>query len=139
MMVAPERTGWRDQEISARHRLWGFACPAVDIDFLLLEYDSGNPTALIEYKNERARQQSLCHPTYQALKKLADDAKIPLIVCRYKTDFSVFTAEPLNDLATLVLPKKTHMLEPDWIVFLHKMRGREMSSGLIRKDLALRI
>ena len=34
--VRPERTGWRDEKLSQRHRMWGWDCPAVDIDFLLL-------------------------------------------------------------------------------------------------------
>lgn len=37
--VAEERNGWRDERISKRHRQWGRDCPAVDIDFLMLEYD----------------------------------------------------------------------------------------------------
>lgn len=49
-MSAHERTGWRDQEISERHRRWGFNCPAVDVDFLLIEYDQGTPVAIIDYK-----------------------------------------------------------------------------------------
>lgn len=49
-MTAHERTGWRDQEISERHRTWGFNCPAVDVDFMLIEYDEGVPVAIIDYK-----------------------------------------------------------------------------------------
>jgi hypothetical protein len=38
---------WRDEAISQRHRLWGFNCPAVDIDFLMIEYDQGKPAACV--------------------------------------------------------------------------------------------
>ena len=33
--VRAERTHWRDEALSERHRLWGYDCPAVDVDFLL--------------------------------------------------------------------------------------------------------
>lgn len=63
-MTAEERTGWRDQELSNRHRTWGHDCPAEDVDFLLdtqptmfndsfrlVEYYHARPKALIEYKH----------------------------------------------------------------------------------------
>ena len=53
--VRAERTGWRDEELSQEHRKWGFDCPTVDIDFLMLEYDTGRASALVEYKNEHAK------------------------------------------------------------------------------------
>ena len=48
--VKKERNGWRDEAISLRHRLWGWDCPCVDIDFLLIEFDKSLPVALVEYK-----------------------------------------------------------------------------------------
>ena len=58
-----ERTGWRDERISQRHRLWGVECQAIDLDFLLVEYrseyDDIRPVAIIEYKHECAPSQNL--------------------------------------------------------------------------------
>jgi len=34
-MTAHERTGFRDEALSRRHREWGINCPAVDVDWLL--------------------------------------------------------------------------------------------------------
>jgi hypothetical protein len=45
--VKKERSGWRDLELSGRHRRWGWDCPAVDLDFLFLEYDKGKAVALV--------------------------------------------------------------------------------------------
>ena len=53
-MTRQERTGWRDEGISRRHRTWGVALTAVDLDFMLVEYTDGKATALIEYKSEHA-------------------------------------------------------------------------------------
>jgi len=94
--VAQERTGWRDQEISARHSMWGYDCPALDIDFLLLEYDQGKAAALVEFKNEKAMPIRMGHPSIRALIGLADAAKIPLFLVRYAGDFSWYFVTPGN-------------------------------------------
>ena len=54
--VAPERTGWRDEKISLRHRMWGFDCPAVDVDFVMVEFDRARVVAIVEYKNPKLAQ-----------------------------------------------------------------------------------
>jgi hypothetical protein len=61
--VAKERSGWRDLELSQRHRAWGFDVPAVDIDYFLA-YDNGKAVALIEYKHERAQPQDFTSRNY---------------------------------------------------------------------------
>jgi hypothetical protein len=97
-MSAEERTGWRDEELSLRHRLyWGRDCPAVDVDFMLsdapemfddnfrlVEYYHSKPKALIEYKhwNPGTRAEVMDHlgltvdgwmrANYKAHKNLCD-------------------------------------------------------------------
>ena len=46
-----ERTNWRDQEISKRHRLWGDDLYAVDVDFCMVEYYSRRGVLLVDYKH----------------------------------------------------------------------------------------
>jgi len=129
--VAPERTGWRDMNLSERHRLWGWDCPAVDLDFLFLEYDKGRAVAIVEYKHERARPQMPLHPTYQAMTDLADRASIPFFGCRYKEDFSQFMVIPLNANAKSLLSEKTPMSEAGWVSFLYQVRGRKVPERVI--------
>ena len=125
MEVRKERTGWRDEELSRRHRMWGWDCPALDIDFLLLEYDKGKPVAIIEYKNENAAPQYPNHPSYRALIDLGNRANIPVIAFRYATDFSKFTVTPLNRLAfNFVQTKKKEMNEENYLKLLYQMRGK---------------
>lgn len=129
--VRAERTSWRDEAISARHRQWGWDCPAVDIDFLLIEYDKGEPVALVEYKNEHARVQHTTHPSYQALIRLGDLAGLPVFACRYTDDLSTWSAISLNDKAQRWLPHLSKPPEPDvmsereWVIFLYHLRGLE--------------
>lgn len=130
-LVSPERTGWRDMNLSERHRLWGWDCPAVDLDFLFLEYDRGKAVAIVEYKHERARPQVAAHPTYQAMIDLANRANVPIYACRYQGDFEWFKVVPLNRCAIAFLPERQTMTESEWVSFLYRIRGREISSEQI--------
>ena len=99
--VRQERTGWRDESISARHRHWGFNCPAVDLDFLIVEYNVGKPVGLIEYKHNKARMPIIEHPTYRALSTLADGYRepLPFLVAFYWPDIWAFRLLPINETA----------------------------------------
>lgn len=97
-----ERSGWRDQAISERHGKWGFNCPAVDLDFVMLEYNHGKPAALVEYKHKNAKQVDPSHATYRALKDLADNYKagpLPCFVAVYDPEDWSFIVTPLNGAA----------------------------------------
>lgn len=127
MEVREERTGWRDERISKRHRYhWGWDCPAIDIDFLLIEYDKGCPVALVEYKHEYAARQRVTHPSYQAIKKLADAANLPVFAVRYADDFSWWYVVPLNSIAKEWCPERKRMTEQEWVTLLYKMRGYDL-------------
>ncbi len=132
-MSQEERTGWRDAGLSARHRSWGWDCPAVDIDFLLVEYDLGKPIALIEYKNEHATPQQKTHPSFNALIELGNRASIPVFACRYKDDFSNFRVIPLNDFSKEYVPKRITLTELEYVNLLYKLRGRKMPEELSKK------
>lgn len=133
--VAQERTGWRDEGVSRRHRLWGFDCPAVDLDFVLVEYDRCRVAALVEYKHERAAP---CDPqthSIRAMINLADVARVPMIGCRYAADYSWWRPMPLNAHARALLPRTPApwtgavddfaMPESEFVALLYRMRGRE--------------
>lgn len=125
MDVRRERTGWRDMRLSQRHRDWGWDCPAVDLDFLFLEYDKGKAVAIVEYKHERAEPQKASHPTYQAMIDLGNRAGIPVFAVRYADDFSWWRVTPLNQVAKEKLPERVEWTEWDWIKFLYHLRGYE--------------
>lgn len=124
-IVRQERTGWRDEALSQRHREWGWNCPAVDIDFLMLEYDAGIPQALVEYKHESANPQDPNHPSYRALRHLANSARIPFFAVRYKSDFSWWSVRSLNEYAKQFIPFLSTMTENEYIALLYEIRGRQ--------------
>ena len=128
--VRPERTGWRDLSLSQRHRRWGWDCPAVDLDFLFLEYDNGKAVALVEYKHEQAAPQYRTHPTYQAMIDLGNRAGVPVFGVRYAGDFSWWRVCPLNAHAKMWLRQQTRMTEHEWVTLLYRVRGREAPADL---------
>ena len=128
--VVPERSGWRDLALSERHRRWGWDCPAVDLDFLFLEYDQGHPVAIVEYKNEHARPQWPSHPTYLAMRELGTRAGIPVFGVRYADDFSWWRVSPLNILAKTWAPAQVQMTERGWVGLLYTIRGRSTPADL---------
>jgi len=128
--VKKERTGWRDMGLSERHRRWGWDCPAVDLDFLFLEYDKGKAVAIVEYKNEHARTQHSTHPTYQAMIDLGNRAGIPVFASRYTDDFSCWKVTSLNGKAREFLPQARGMTEKEWVTFLYLIRGYELPDSV---------
>jgi len=134
--VRMERTNWRDNEISERHRQWGFNCPGVDLDFVMLEYNHGAPVAVIEYKHKNAREPNLEHPTYNALRHLADahsGGALPFLVVFYCPDDWWFRVIPANDKARTIYGhllsdgKGCVLTEQRFVKSLYYMRGVSLS------------
>jgi len=117
--------------LSRRHRRWGWDCPAVDLDFLFLEYDKGKAVALVEYKHENAQPQYAVHPTYQAMIDLGTRAGVPVFACRYADDFSLWQVVPLNPVAKVALPQRVQMDEAEWVRFLYRLRGYDVPQQVL--------
>ena len=131
--VKQERSGWRDESLSARHRLWGFECPMVDIDFLAIEYNKGKPSALVEYKNEHAAPQYRTSSSYLALIALGDAAEIPVIAARYADDFSWWLITPLNEIAQEYIEQQSKVSEEEWVRLLYKIRKIPIPDVVVEK------
>lgn len=131
--VRPERTGWRDEKISERHRMWGFNCPAVDLDFLMVEYNLGKPVGLIEYKHDGAQMPNLKHPTYRALTELANLAGLPFFIAFYHNEDWWFRIVPVNDLAKEVYVEQQAMSELEFVTSLYQMRRLVIEREVIAK------
>ncbi len=133
-MMAGERTGWRDAEISHRHRRWGFTITATDLDFLLVEYVLGLPVAIVEYKRHTAPPVDLEHPTYRALANLADRTPaIPFLLARYWPDTWAFRIQPVNAAAVSRFgPLADDLSEQEWVLALHDLRAVTAQEAVLR-------
>jgi hypothetical protein len=132
--VKPERSGWRDETISRRHREWGYDCPALDLDWLVIEYDTATPVALVEYKNEHARMATTKEANYRALIKLGDMSGLPVFAVRYASDLSWLRITALNCIARgKVTERSQGMTELAYVTLLYKLRDREIPIEVARK------
>lgn len=136
-MTAFERSGWRDQELSARHRLWGHNCPAADLDFLMVEFNTGLPAALVEYKHQKRRYPiDLRHPTYRALIDLADNyapGALPFVLAWYWPMTWTFYVAPINDAAFSVYKRQCFLSERSWVKSLYHIRHLVVAANVLSK------
>ena len=124
-----ERTNWRDEELSKRHRTWGKEFSAFDLDFIMVEYSYKKPCALVEYKNEHATEQSIKQANHATLKELGDLARLPVFCVRYASDFSWWKVIPMNGWATLHVGNKNErpiLTEQEWLSFLRYVKDDVM-------------
>jgi hypothetical protein len=130
-VTAYERTHWRDQDLSLRHRLWGFDCPAVDLDFVVVEYNRGEASAIVEYKfRPNDAEPDLSHPSIRALAGLADAAGIPLIVAYYTREPWTFRVYRGNRYAEQVYREDGRLLtEREFVESLYFIRGRNLTDA----------
>ena len=136
--VREERTGWRDDSLSERHRMWGWDCPMIDVDFLAVEYDVSRPVALVEYKNEHARPVLATDQSRKVLARLGDMAGLPSFLARYASSFEWFRVGGINACAKdrLGAVQKTFS-ELEWVEFLYGLRGRSTPDNVAVKIEAL--
>ena len=138
-MSSNDRTGWRDEALSLRHREYGQNLPAVDIDFMLIEYDYSEPKALVEYKNQHAQPINVSKsPSILAMTNLANRAEIPAFLVRYADDFSWWRVLGLNDQAATYLTTNPQLMdEVEWVSILYAVRGLQISESERNRIMAL--
>lgn len=127
----------RDAWLSQRHRTWGYNCPAMDLDFVLVEYDNAQPVALIDYRHENG-SIDLNSIGSRVLGNLADMAGIPAYIVQY--GFKAyhddmlwaegvgdpwFRIHAINIDAHANLPDDGYTgTEFEYVAWLHRLRGR---------------
>ena len=138
-MTANERHFKRDAILSAKHRTWGYNVPAVDIDFLMIEYDQSVAKALIEYRHINGAVR--VDASVKAIIDLADRAGLPFFIVQYyyATDdgtrwkeatvdtpafFRITTMNKLAEQAYFSWGDEW-MSEQQYKDWLHQIRGRK--------------
>ena len=128
----PERTQWRDQKLSERHRKWGFNCPAIDIDFLMIEFHVGKPIAIVDYKRYTGSIKNLNQKSINAISTLANNSNIPFFVVFYWDDIWAFQITAINNIAKNILQqhkidKNKILTEQQYVSFLYKLRNIKLT------------
>lgn len=127
----PERTGWRDEDLSRRHREWGPGCHAVDFDFIMVEHHFGKVVALIDYKHHQAqppepnfRQKNM---NFKACASMATESSVPYMIVYYWPPTFAVRVYPANAIADsyFVAPFQD-LCERDFVTGLHQLRELTM-------------
>jgi len=138
-VTANERHNKRDDIISLKHRTWGFNVPAVDIDFLMIEYDQSIPKALIEYRHINGAIR--VDASIKAIIALANAANVPFFVVQYYYDtdngklwkaatvdtpahFRILAMNPLAEQHWFTWDDHDFIDEQAYRKWLHEIRGR---------------
>jgi|SRR3990167_586419 len=134
-MSRRERTGWRDEALSRRHRLWGVNCPIVDIDWMVVEYENSRPKAIIDYKHHRLGSADLDDPNVRALAALANRAPpIPFMLVWYWENPWAFYVYPVNEAAQAIyLPNLRSLSERRFVESIHHLRGFVAEKRVLRR------
>ncbi len=116
---------WPGEIISYRHRDWGWDCPAVDVDFFVI--NNCAVAGIVEYKNMQSfskPSQFKAHPTGKALTNLAVKGKkdVPLIFVYYSGDLDKFKVYPIS--------KNCYQYEEYFGVYLNESRYFEFLNKL---------
>lgn len=131
--VREERTGWRDEWISTRHRQWGWDCPAADIDFLMVEYNMGQPVAVVDYKGFQPRPLDLNSASFKAVSWLASMGGVPFMVVFYNAASAVFMVRPVNRYAERLFKKDEVFSEQEYVARLYELRRCSIPQTLFAK------
>ena len=126
--VADERSDWRDSGLSQRHRHWGYDCPCLDVDGLVVEYDSAEPKALIEYKHVASPRSAGANR--KVLQRLGDRAGIPFLVVRYRREPWQFWVTPANDVAKRASTSTHAMSELQFVTLLYRLGARQLPAAV---------
>ena len=122
-----------DRELSERHYAWGQNCPAVDLDFLMCEFNRGIPIVLVDYKWQGAPLGNTNGFTFKALSGLYNEQgdHLPFFIARYWPGTWAFKVLPVNEPAQERLSTAgwVPMTERQWVSGLYRMRQIALSRG----------
>lgn len=130
--VKPALYNYDQNWYSDRHRLYGFNVPALDLDFPMIEYDRGMPVALIEAKHRNAALK-LWHPSFKAMKVLADNSKIPFFITVYAPEHCAYYVISMNDCARQVpwCDKPRWFNERNYVKLLYWLRKKSCPAEIL--------
>lgn len=127
-----ERSGWRDEGLSRRHREWGRPLHMTDIDWLVIEHTAGTSRALIEYKHECSGIDFTTSCNAAALRHVAGTNRqpLPLFLVRYWRDPWTFSVSPENATAKAIVSAPTTMNEREYVALLYSLRGLRLADQI---------
>ena len=123
-------TGWRDGLLSVRHSYWGHVAPAAGMKFPMIEYDKGEPLAVISYQKRgeelpAGKDAASVHTAFGRLHR-ATGEQLPFFTVQYDTRNWSYRVFGHNDAARSFLDQSgwSKMTEQQYVWNLYRLRGR---------------
>lgn len=131
-IVKPRLTNFGDGPISDWHRdALGYDMPAVDLDFLLVEYDRAIPCAVVDFKHSNTKAINYSHPSVRAVTELCSNQRrrpVPYFTVKYAEDCKMFQVFPMNGEATLFVGDQWQvMADEEFIEFQQRLRDERLN------------
>lgn len=105
----------------------------------MVEYNLGLPAALVEYKHYYAQEPNVGHPTYRALRNLADnymdgrgEQGLPFLIAFYWPEVWAFRVRPINALAQQWFERNEVLTERDYVSRLYEIRKFVIDENVYR-------
>lgn len=140
--VSRERRMEYDRMLSERHLdFWGDDCPAVDLDFLMCEYNHGISVAIVDYKWHGADFSNTNSATFQTLSELygPNHNQLPFFIARYWTENWSFKLLAVNEAAQDAIRRissgrydieqQIPLTEKQYVSFLYRLRKDALNAG----------
>lgn len=134
-----------DRMLSERHMdYWGTECPAVDLDFLMCEFNHGVPVAIVDYKYGEAPLENTNALTFQALSSFhkPDGGQLPFFIARYWPHTWAIRLLAVNNAAIDAVRRissgqyapdeEIPLSERQYVSFLYRLRKDALSAGDVR-------
>lgn len=131
-----------DRMLSERHHdFWGDECPAVDLDFLMCEYNHGIAVTIVDYKHFSADIAKTNSATFNTLSELygPDHNQLPFFVARYWPETWAFKLLPVNEAAKGTVRRISEgrfdgeqeipLTEQQYVTFLYRLRKDALTLG----------
>lgn len=122
-------TGWRDGLLNVRHAHWGHETPAPGMKFPMIEYDKGDPLAVISYQRRgehlpSGREAVSAHRAFGRL-HCWDGSQLPFFTVQYDVRNWSYRAFAHNESAREFFGSNwTKMTEQQFVLNLYRLRGR---------------
>ncbi|ATN93777.1 hypothetical protein SEA_ABT2GRADUATEX2_42 [Streptomyces phage Abt2graduatex2] len=122
-------TGWRDGLLAVRHAHWGHEAPAVGMKFPMIEYDRGEPLAVISYQRRgeqlpTGRDVAAAYTAFGRLHRKTGE-QLPFLTVQYDVRNWSYRVFAHNEPAWHFLGRGwTKMTEQQYVNNLYRLRGR---------------
>lgn len=124
-MTIQQRSPFRHEDISLRHRKWG-PLGLCDIDaWYTLELRGKRPVALVSYKREGYKEALESEMTADGFIALGELAHLPVFEVIYSADLTVYIVEPKNTPARGIHTGGI-MDEHSYVSLLYRLRRMSM-------------